>query len=246
MYHTKNYGDLGGCYPPWPITPSSISKIFRWYSASPNNCYYYPFQIFLPFWLAKMTCIIYHKQLPLTKFGKILPYWTNDVKSAAKLKVNELLTKRTWGWAWVVLEVSNGGGTFYLFHGELLSKNIARTAERQLDGGYLIFRVYLQTWTALYVLNFLIKMHYWYELNIDRGKHVLACFETWNYFEWIITQLLNSAFVGYEELCRSRRVLSTSALPDLHNSSYPSESHSVIAKYNNIILQNILPSTKKD
>ena len=31
------------------------------------------------------------------------------------------------------------------------------------------------------------------------------------YFEWIIKQLSNSAFVGYEEFCRSRRVLSTSA-----------------------------------
>ena len=31
------------------------------------------------------------------------------------------------------------------------------------------------------------------------------------YFEWIIKQLLNSAFVGYEEFCRSRRLLSTSA-----------------------------------
>ena len=31
------------------------------------------------------------------------------------------------------------------------------------------------------------------------------------YFEWIIKQLLNSAFVGYEEFCRSRRVLSASA-----------------------------------
>ena len=32
------------------------------------------------------------------------------------------------------------------------------------------------------------------------------------YFEWIIKQSLNSAFVGYAEFCRSRRVLSTSAL----------------------------------
>ena len=31
------------------------------------------------------------------------------------------------------------------------------------------------------------------------------------YFEWIIKQWLNSAFVGYDEFCRSRRVLSTSA-----------------------------------
>ena len=29
------------------------------------------------------------------------------------------------------------------------------------------------------------------------------------YFEWRIKQLLNSAFVGYEEFCKSRRVLST-------------------------------------
>ena len=34
---------------------------------------------------------------------------------------------------------------------------------------------------------------------------------TREYFEWIIKQLLNSALVGYEEFCRSRRVLSTSA-----------------------------------
>ena len=34
---------------------------------------------------------------------------------------------------------------------------------------------------------------------------------TRKYFEWIIKQLLNSAFVGYEEFCRSRRVLSVSA-----------------------------------
>ena len=31
------------------------------------------------------------------------------------------------------------------------------------------------------------------------------------YFQWIIKQLLNAVFVGYEEFCRSRRVLSTSA-----------------------------------
>ena len=54
------------------------------------------------------------------------------------------------------------------------------------------------------------------------------------YFEWIIKQLLNSAFVGYEEFCRSRRVISTSVdntLLDLQNSSYPAQPHSIIAKY---------------
>ena len=76
--------------------------------------------------------------------------------------------------------MSNGegrnGGTFYSFHGERLSKNIARTARRQLDGRHLLFGIYLQTLTALYLTNFPIKMHYRYELNVDGGEHVLACF----------------------------------------------------------------------
>ena len=45
---------------------------------------------------------------------------------------------------------------------------------------------------------------------------------------------MNSAFVGYKELSRSRRVLSTLAentLLDLLNSSYPAQPHSLIAKY---------------
>ena len=42
---------------------------------------------------------------------------------------------------------------------------------------------------------------------------------------------MNSTFVGYEELSRSRRVLSTEAentLLDLLNSSYPTQSYSLI------------------
>ena len=45
---------------------------------------------------------------------------------------------------------------------------------------------------------------------------------------------MNSAFVRYEELSRSRRVLSTSAdntLLDLLNSSYPTQPHSLTANY---------------
>ena len=81
---------------------------------------------------------------------------------------------------------------------------------------------YLQTWTGLYLLN----MHYRGELDIDNGKHVLACFETRNYLKWILKQLINSEL--------SRRMLSTSAdntLLDLHNSSYPTQPHSLIANY---------------
>ena len=58
--------------------------------------------------------------------------------------------------------------TFYSFHDDLLSKNIAR---RQLDGQNLLFGVYLQTWTALYLLN----SNYRGELDIEEGKHVWAC-----------------------------------------------------------------------
>ena len=42
---------------------------------------------------------------------------------------------------------------------------------------------------------------------------------------------MNSAFVGYKELCRSRRVLSAEVdnTPlDLHNSSYPTQPNSLI------------------
>ena len=44
-----------------------------------------------------------------------------------------------------------------------------------------------------------------------KTKSSFTSLRVWKYFKWIIKQLLNSAFVGYEEFCRSRRVLSTSA-----------------------------------
>ena len=47
----------------------------------------------------------------------------------------------------------------------------------------------------------------WWAENKERnGKTSLR---KRKYFEWIIKQLLNSAFKGYEEFCRSRRVLAT-------------------------------------
>ena len=50
-----------------------------------NILHYYSFKIFLNFWWAKIKCIIHHNKLSSAKFGRILPYWTDDVKSAAKL-----------------------------------------------------------------------------------------------------------------------------------------------------------------
>jgi len=125
------------------------------------------FKIFRRFWSAKITHIIHHNQLLLTKFERILPYWTDDVKSAAKLPITESLTEKTWRRRWVVMVASENknGGTFHSFHqqkeiGELLAKNIARTARRQLEGRHLLFGEYLRNWTTLYPLNLPIKVDY--------------------------------------------------------------------------------------
>ena len=112
----------------------------------------YSFKIFPLFWLVKTTPIIHHNQLLLTKFGKnfvILNRWRqNDVQSAAWLQVIEPLTEKTWGRGWVALLVRtkwrNCLGIFYSFHGEILSKNMARTARRQLDGQHLLFGIILK------------------------------------------------------------------------------------------------------
>ena len=80
--------------------------------------FHYLFKIFLRFWLAKIARIVHHNQLLLTKLGRILPYRTDDAKSATNLQIIELLTETTWGRVLVVFQASNGG-TFYSFHGEL-------------------------------------------------------------------------------------------------------------------------------
>ena len=113
----------------------------------------------------------------------------------------------------LVIEQNDGtvGRTFYSFHGEILFKNMTRTA---------------WGWTAAVIWSILFA-----DLNrplspklakediciIDMNLHRprLACFRLFLNLElfWmnIIKQLLNSAFVEYEEFCRSWRVLSTKA-----------------------------------
>ena len=74
--------------------------------------------------------------LPLIKFRKnfvILNRWRqNDVKSAAWLQVIEPVTVKTWGRGCVVFVVRtkwwDSRRIFHSFHGDLLSKNMVRTA----------------------------------------------------------------------------------------------------------------------
>ena len=47
--------------------------------------------------------------------------------------------------------------------------------------------------------------------SAEYKAYILIISKFWKYFKWPIKQLLNSAFVWYEELCRPQRVLSTSA-----------------------------------
>ena len=53
-----------------------------------GNEYYYSFKIFSRFWLVKITRIIHHNRLLLTKSEKkALSYWTDDTKSAVRCRL---------------------------------------------------------------------------------------------------------------------------------------------------------------
>ena len=123
----KNYADLGGCYLPRPKACIVVSALMDNTLRNLHNSLYYSFKIFPYFWLVKATCITYHNQLLLTKFGKnflILNRWRqNDVKSAAWLQVIEPLTEKTWVWGWVVFVVKNKMAELSAehFHDEILS-----------------------------------------------------------------------------------------------------------------------------
>ena len=67
-----------------------------YFTRSSYIAHYYSFKILLRLWLAKITGIIHYDQQLSTKFGRILPYQTDDVKTAAKLQVIEPLTEKTW------------------------------------------------------------------------------------------------------------------------------------------------------
>ena len=72
-----------------------------------NKTFNYSFKTFLRFWLAKITRIIHQNQLLLAKFERVLPYWTDDVKSEAKLQIIKPLNQENLGRVWV------NGRTFF-------------------------------------------------------------------------------------------------------------------------------------
>ena len=103
------------------------------------------------------------------------------------------------------------GRTFYSFHGEILFKNMARTAWGQTAS---------VIWSILFAyLNRPLSPKLAKEdiciIDMNLRWPRLACCRLFLNLElfWmnIIKQLLNSAFVGYEEFCWSWRVLSTKA-----------------------------------
>ena len=127
-----------------------------------NEEYYHSFTVSLGFWLAKakIPSIIHHNQLLSTKFGRILRCVKNDVNYAAPLYyLREPGDEVELFWRWL-----QNGRTFHSFHeeevGELLAKNTAKTARRQLKRWHLPFGEYLQTWITLYLLNLPTNMHY--------------------------------------------------------------------------------------
>ena len=98
-----------------------------------NFLWQYSFKIFRRFWLAKIPSIIHHNQPLSTKFRRILRYWTDDVNRATKLTDYWTVNQEDLGTSLSCFRCEYiKGGTFYSFHGELLSKNMARAKRRQL------------------------------------------------------------------------------------------------------------------
>ena len=152
-----------------------------------HNCHkacYYSFKIFLLFWLAYIPRIIHHYQLLSTKFGRILrcvksavncaanlaDYWTLNWEDLGTRLSSVLVVSTKW---WDISFVSRGS------IGELLAKNIARTDNSKLTK--TTRRTTSAIWRAFAVLNNRLSPKRVYKqaiedvLNIDGGKHDLAC-----------------------------------------------------------------------
>ena len=163
------------------VTPRNI---YYYYYYSFIHSFIHSFNLFLLSWLAKIPRIINHTLLLSTKFGRTFRYVKNGVKCAEKLPDYWTVNRKdpAWGQGWLVLVLNTKWRTFHSFHeeeiDELSAKNIARTAKRQLDERHPLFGAkywYLLTCRKTYNIED--------ELNIDGGKHVLAC---WKNERWLI------------------------------------------------------------
>ena len=133
----------------------------------------------LRFWLAKSTSIIHHNQLQLTKFGRILSYWTDDVKSVAKVADYWTVNRENLGMRLSCFggenKMANSRRNMLLVSRRSVVWKRVRTAKRLLDRRHQLFGVYLWAWTDLYFLYFPVKITI--DMNyINRGKQALACF----------------------------------------------------------------------
>ena len=164
-----------GVIRPRRITPSTIFIILQMIR-KPNSIIanYFSFKIFLHFWFTKCTRIIHHNQLLLTKFRRILRIinrWRQKCSTVAGYCTVNREDPRT-RLSCFGCEKKNGrtvGGTFYSFHDEIFSKNIAR---RQLDG-HLLF------WSIFADLNSTLS-----------SKHALSRWTTWDAsILWLLNNL---------------------------------------------------------
>ena len=138
------------------LTWQSFRPIPRKMASRNAKLYYCSFKIFPQFWLAKSTPIIHNNQLLMTKFGRILSL-TRKCQKCSHLQANAPLTENTWGRDWVVFVVKTKMADTSLVSreelqlelGEIMAKNIAKTARRQLGGRRLLFGEYLWSWTNL-------------------------------------------------------------------------------------------------
>ena len=120
-----------------------------------SNRLYYSFKMFPQFWLAKSTRIIHHNQLLMGKFGRIVCLTRKWRQKCSPLQVRAPLPRRPGDKVKLFWLRKKNGGHITRFKslelGEMITKNMAKTAGRQLGGRHLLFGEYLRSWTNVNV-----------------------------------------------------------------------------------------------
>ena len=144
-----------------------------------NNCYCYSFKIFPHFWLVKTTRIIHHNQLLFTKFEPILRH-IESMKSKVQPAAD------------------------YWTDDVKMTSKVQPAADYWTDDAQ-----WRRKCSPLQIIEPLTEKTWGRDCVIfseqkNKERNGETSLKTGEYFEWIIKQLLNSAFVGYEEFYRSR------------------------------------------